>query len=103
MTVTIAWIIFIISFGGILFILLRKIPVLVELPKNGGGNFFKEEFILKIEEKIKKIYSLFSKQIILHKVLSWVKCLTLKIETKIDFLLHQIRKQAKEDKLNGKK
>ena len=89
-------IIFICSLGGVLFILARKIPVLVELPQNGASRFSKHKIILKIEERFKDFYNLFKKQIILHKFLSWVKCQTLKIETKIDSLLHKIRKKAQQ-------
>ncbi|TSC94471.1 MAG: hypothetical protein CEN87_440 [Parcubacteria group bacterium Licking1014_1] len=101
----IAIIIFIISFGGILFILVRKIPVLVELPQNSGSGFKKGKIILKTEESIKDFFNLFKKQIILHKLLSWVKCLTLKIETKIDNLLHKIRKKTQQidNELKNKK
>jgi len=34
------------------------------------------------------------KQIFLHKLLSWIKCLTIKIEVKVDNWLHSIRKKA---------
>ena len=92
----IALIIFILSFGGVLFILVSKVPVLVQLPQNGGGSFKKGKIASKTEEKIKNFYNLFKKQILLHKFLSWVKCLTLKVETKIDSLLHKIRKKAQQ-------
>lgn len=92
----IAAIIFLGSMLGIMFILYRKVPVLVELPKNGSHGLFKGKFIIKIENKVKDIYALFSKQILLHKFLSWVKIMTLKTETKIDTLLHKIRKKAQQ-------
>ena len=99
----IATIIFLGSVLGIVFILYKKIPVLVELPKNGDHGLSKGKFILKIENRTKEIYALFSKQIILHKFLSWVKVMTLKAEIKIDTLLHRIRKKAQQtDKENGK-
>lgn len=86
--------IFIVSLAGILLILYRKIPVLVELPKNGSHGIPKIKFISEIGDKTKNIHTLFSKQIILHKFLSWVKVMTLKTETKIDAYLHKIRKKA---------
>ena len=92
----IALIIFILSFGGVLFILVSKAPVLAKLPQNGASTFEKGKIVLKTEEKIKNFYNLFKKQILLHRFLSWVKCLTLKIETKIDTLLHKIRKKAQQ-------
>lgn len=92
----IATIIFVGSILVIVFILYRKTSVLVELPQNGSHGLPKIKFILAIENKIKDIYSLFSKQIILHKFLSWVKVMTLKTERKIDTLLHRIRKKAQQ-------
>ena len=89
-------IIFIISLGGILFILARKIPALITLPQNGRTGIKKHRIILDAEEKIKEFLIYFEKQILLHKLLSWVKVMTLKIETKVDHLLHSIRKKAQE-------
>ena len=102
---SIALAVFVFSFGGILFILIRKIPVLNELPQNGSAGFEKHQFILDIENKIKEALISFEKQIFLHKFLSWVKVMTLKVETKIDYLLHKIRRKAQQiDKeINEKK
>jgi hypothetical protein len=83
------------SLGGALFILYRKLPVLNSLPQNGTTGIREHHVILNIENKIKAIFIYFEKQIILHKVLSWTKVLTLKIETKVDHLLHGIRAKAK--------
>ena len=86
--------IFTLSFGGVLFILARKLPVLSNLPQNGTTGIRKTQTILDVEEKIKNIILSFQKQIILHKFLSWVKIMTLKVEIKVDHLLHNIRKKA---------
>lgn len=94
----IALIIFIISFGSIIFMIVGKLPVLAELPKNGTAGIRDHKYILHFEEKIKKILVSFEKQIILHKLLSWSKVFVLKIETQIDHLLHSIRRKAKEDR-----
>jgi len=95
-------IIFIFSFGGIILILIRKIPVLNSLPQNGSIGIKKHQIILDIENKIKEILVSFEKQIFFHKFLSWVKVMTLKIETKVDILLHRIRKKAQQiDKKNS--
>lgn len=91
-------IIFILSFGGILFILARKMPVLVNLPQNGTTGIKEHRFFLKIEERIKNILNRFKKQILLHKILSLIKVIILKIETKIDILLQNLRKKVKEQK-----
>lgn len=94
----IALIIFIISIGGIALIIAKKIPALCKLPQNGGTGFMENGLVLQTQEKITKIYSLFQKQVILHKLLSWLKILVLKVETQIDHLLHSVRKKAKEQK-----
>jgi hypothetical protein len=91
---TIISIIFICSLGGILFILARKIPDLNLLPQTGSAGIRDHHIILNIENKIKNILISFEKQIFLHKFLSWVKVMTLKIETRVDHLLHNIRKKA---------
>jgi len=89
-------IIFILSLGGTLFILARKIPVLNSLPQNGTTGIKKHQIILDTENKIKEILISFEKQILLHKFLSWVKVMTLKIETRVDMMLHIIRKKAQQ-------
>ena len=101
----IAFIIFLVSALGIVFILSKKVPALIELPQNGHHRFKKPEVIAKIEKTIKEHhFHLFEKQMLLHKFLSWVKVVTLKAEIKIDNLLHGIRKKAQQiDKeANGK-
>ena len=93
-------IILIVSLAGIAVILYRKIPILVELPEVVEKPP-RENIFLVINKKIKEV---FPKQIVLQKILSWIKILTLKIETKIDKLLHIVRKKAqkeKEEKENG--
>ena len=86
-------------------ILARKIPVLNTLSQNGTTGIKKHHYILEIEQKINDIFISFEKQIFLHKLLSWIKIMTLKIEVRVDHLLHRIRKKAQEvDKnLNDKK
>ncbi|MBI3631783.1 MAG: hypothetical protein HY219_02880 [Candidatus Staskawiczbacteria bacterium] len=101
----IAFIIFLVSTFGIVFILSKKAPVLVKLPQNGSLGFRKHKIILELENKIRHHhFHLFKKQMLLHKFLSWIKVATLKTEIKIDNLLHGIRKKAQQiDKeTNGK-
>lgn len=88
--------IFVVSLGGVLLILSRKLPVLNALPQNGTTGIKKHQIILEAENKIKDFITFFEKQIFLHKLLSWIKVMTLKIETKVDHLLHNIRKKAQE-------
>ncbi len=102
----IALVIFIISVGGIFFILGKKVPALVQLPHNGSLGFKKHKLIADLETKIKAHhFHLLKKQMWLHKLLSFIKVLILKIETKIDHLLQGIRKNAQEldKKMKGKK
>lgn len=100
----IATIIFLGSVLGMVFILYKKIPDLVQLSQNGNTGIFKNSIVYNIKNKVENIYTIFKKQIILHKFLSWVKVMTLKAEIKIDTLLHRIRKKAQQiDKeTNGK-
>ena len=88
--------IFVCSFGGLVLILLRKLPALNSLQTNGSLGIKKHRIILNTEGTIKNIFVFFEKQIFLHKILSWVKVMTLKIETRIDVLLHRIRKKAQQ-------
>ena len=87
-------IILIFSFVGVLFILIKKIPELNVLSKNGSIGIADHYFILNIRNKVKEILISVEKQIFLHKFLSWVKVMILKIETKVDTLLHKIRRKA---------
>jgi len=93
---SIVLVIFICSLGGALLILIRKAPVLNTLPQNGTTGIKKHQYILEIEKKIKDIFITFEKQIYLHKLLSFVKIMTLKIEVRVDHLLHKIRRKAQE-------
>ena len=105
MTEIIFFIIFIFSLGGILFIVAKKIPVLRTLPQNGNAGIRDHHIILNIENRIKGIMLAFEKQIFLHKFLSWMKIMILKIETKIDHSLHNIRRKAQiiDKEIRGKK
>lgn len=96
-------IIFVVSFGGATLILVRKIPALNSLSQNGSTGIKNHQIILDIENKIKEILLSFEKQIFWHKFLSLVKCMTLKIETRIDVLLHKIRKKAQQVDKNSEK
>ncbi|MCX6718391.1 MAG: hypothetical protein NTY81_02200 [Candidatus Staskawiczbacteria bacterium] len=88
-------IIFIFSLVGVLVILVRKVPVLTSLPQTGTHGIRKHHIILDLENRFKEIVISFEKQIILHKLLSWVKVMTLRIETKVDHHLHKIRQKNK--------
>jgi len=90
----IASIIFVGSLGLLVLMLLRKMPALAKLPQNGRSGIQKHQLIVKIEEKAEQMLVYFKRQIILHKLLSKAKCWILKLEVRIDHLLHKIRKNA---------
>ncbi len=92
----IVFIIFIASLLGITFILLRKIPVLVSLPKNGNTGLADHHLVQNFMHRVGEVLIAFEKQIYLHKALSFLKVMTLKLEVKIDHLLHGVRKKAQE-------
>ena len=69
-------------------------PDLHTLPHDGTTGIKKHKIVSSVELKIKEVFVYFEKQIFLHKLLSWVKIITLKIETKGDRLLQNIRKKA---------
>jgi len=87
--------IFILSLGVVLLILIRKIPVLSSLSQTGSAGIREHHVVLNIQNRMSKVAVFFEKQILFHKFLSFVKVTTMKIETKVDNLLHNIRKNNK--------
>jgi len=81
------------SLLGILMILFRKIPVLIELPEV-VEKAQKETLTFKFKEKIRNILP---SRIILQKILSHFRILTLKTEKGTDNLLQKLRKKSKEE------
>lgn len=101
---TIFLIIFLFSVLTIAFLLLRKIPLLVQLPENGHHGFKKHALVLKVEQKIKETYfHWFAKKMLLHRLLSQFRIWILKLEKQTDELLHGIRKNAQELEKKKKK
>jgi hypothetical protein len=95
--------IFVLSFGGVIYLLVKKMPELNSLPQSSGAGVREHRLILNIESKIKGVAVFFEKQIFLHKILSWIKVITLKIETRVDHALHKVRKKAQQIDKNKKK
>jgi hypothetical protein len=87
----IATIIFLVSLCGIAVILYRKVPVLAQL-SNAKGRGTKRNFISETESIISDFYSVFLKQKLLHKSLSWLRIIALRTEAKLDSLLRNLRK-----------
>jgi len=94
----IALIILVISFGGIVWILARKIPVLVQMPEVEEG-IQKENIISILKKRIKKL-SL--DKVILLKILSKIRVLVLKIEKYVDGSLQKMRKKVHTQKQEEK-
>ena len=92
-------IIFLLSLGGIIFIMYKKLPILLQMPETQEG-FQKEKFSKKFQERIKGFIS-FDKLIVL-RFLSKVRVYVLKIEKYIDSYLQRTRrniiKKQQEDK-----
>lgn len=99
----IAIIVLFLSFIGMAMILVRKVPVLAQLTEISGGFDFKIK-ILKIKEKIKisKYLKLPVFEILLQKILSKVRILTLKIENKTGNWLQKLREKTQKKKENDK-
>jgi hypothetical protein len=91
-------VIFVISVGGVLFILIRKISALNMLPQNGASGIKNHKFITEIEKRFKKVSTFLKRKFSLHKILSWTKIITLKIEVLIDHWLHKARRNAQKNK-----
>ena len=75
----------------------KKVPALAKMPQNGSSGFKEPVALQKVQRKIKDThFHFFEKQMLLHKILSVTKVWILKIETKVDQLLHGIRKKAQQ-------
>ena len=94
------------SFLGMTIIIVRKIPVLAQLPEVPTGFDFKiiKIKIQKIAEKIKnfKYLEIPSFEILLQKILSKIRILTLKIENKTGNWLQKLREKTQKKKENDK-
>jgi len=91
----IATIIFLGSLSGMVIILFRKIPVLLELPstlEKEQGNFF-----LRTKSKIKGLdfSEIFDSKNFLQKFLMRIRILTLKIENRTSKTLERLRQKEK--------
>lgn len=94
MAALIATIILVSSLGGMLIILMRKIPVLAELPKS-SKTLTEESFWRRLVEMIKNIPRLktFSFEIILQKILSRSRILVLRMESRLAGWLQKLRER----------
>jgi len=91
------------SILGMVIIIFRKIPVLAQLPEISPSPGFNAR-IRKILERIRitKHFKLPPFEIFLQKILSKIKILTLKIETKTESWLRKLREKTQKKKENEK-
>lgn len=87
-------IIFVISLGGVVFFVVRKLPILAIYSPGRVDKGDKHGVIAFIENKIEAVSTFFKKMIFLHRILLWIKIMVVKIETKLDYLLHKVRRRA---------
>lgn len=99
---TIAQIILFISFVGIAVIIVRKIPVLAKLPmqKPSVPEPYPNSWSEKLIRKIKNFPGLksFSLEIFLQKILSKIRILSLKADSKTFNLLQKLREKTQKKK-----
>jgi hypothetical protein len=91
------------SLIGIGTILFRKIPAVLELPDTGSNLGFKTR-VVNTKERIQnlKLSEFPSFEIILQKILSKVRILSLKIEKKTSAWLRKLREKSMKRKENDK-
>ena len=93
MIILITTIILIASFLGIAFVLVRKIPLLAQLPKT---EIVSEPFWARMKNKVKpvKIIKNLPLESLLQKLLSKLRIATLKFESKTAHWLTELRKRS---------
>ncbi len=92
----IAGIILLISLVGMGVIIFRKIPVLLELSETTQSHFGWRHLFLKIKNLVP--IKGFSIEIFLQKILSKIRILTLKTDSKTSNWLQRLRERAKKKK-----
>ena len=86
-----------ISFLGLVFLMLRKVPELKEMPEP-ELSFLKKGLRKKIREKTKEVLKENSNTLegILHKVLSKIRILSLKVDKKVSDWIVKLRSRSLE-------
>ncbi|MBZ9571903.1 hypothetical protein KJA15_00990 [Patescibacteria group bacterium] len=89
------------SLIGMGVILTRKIPVLRKLPEIETRGFDLENNFLRLKEKVKTLnpFKNFSTEIFLQKILSKIRILTLKTESKTATWLQKLRERSQKKKM----
>lgn len=94
----VSFIFFILSFIGLVIILVKKAPLVANLPNRGIGSIKRDFFLLKDRIISYPFIKNFSWNKIFQIALSRVRVITLKVEKSIDKHLHSLRKKNKIDK-----
>ncbi len=89
-------IIFLCSLIGIGVIIYWKMPLLLEMPETLPSHFRWRELFLKIKNSIP--FKGFSAEILLQKILSKIRVLTLKTDNKTSSWLQRLREKAQKKK-----
>ena len=92
-------IIFAVSFIALGVIIFRKIPCLLQLPETAPAQTDWQSFVSRI--KTQKPFNDFSFEILLHKILSKVRILTLKTDNKTSNWLQGLREKSQKKKKFG--
>lgn len=83
----------IISLFGIIIIVFQKLPALLEIPEIPAKRFSRKNFLDKTKNKIP--FKRFSLEIFLQKILSSIRILTLKTDSKTSIWLTKLRQRAR--------
>lgn len=94
----IALIILLCSLAGILIMIFQKIPLLLELSEPQSVHFNWKELFSKIRNS--KPFKKLPSEIILQKILSKIRILTLKTDIKTSNWLQRLRKRSQKKKLD---
>jgi len=94
----ISGIILLISLAGMGVIISRKMPLLLELPETLPSYFNWKDFFKKIRNSIP--FKGFSSEVLLQKILSKIRILTLKTDSKTSNWLQRLRKRAQKKKFD---
>jgi len=89
-------IVFLLSLIGLTVILLRKIPLLLQLPETSPLNW--KEWLVRIKDLLPA--GNFSFEIFLQKILSRVRVLTLKTDNKTSNWLQKLRERGQKKKFD---
>jgi hypothetical protein len=97
----ISFIILILSFLGLAILIIRKLPVLAALPLAGDDQ--QEGGAFKFFGGIKKMPGLkaFSKEVVLHKIISKIRILSIKTDHKTFNWLKNLREKSQKEKLEN--